>query len=303
MAVLILYLRLTGQNDTSHPQVEHTSMLRRFAHKEEEHGGEALMLSMEERIIPDYPMSQVLSAWLPYGLLVCCVLLWGWPPLQRLLNSATFLIRWPLLHDVVHRMPPITASPAPYHALYTVNWLAAAGTACMTATLLSAIVLRVSLTHFVKILFAVSQQLKLPVATITSVLGIAFLMNYSGATATLGLAFSATGVLFPFFSALLGWIGVFLTGSDTSSNALFGNLQVVTAEKLGFSPVLMAAANSAGGVVGKMISLQTIAVAAASTGLSEEKQARLFRFTLKHSILLIIVTGGIALAYAYLSHL
>jgi lactate permease len=127
----------------------------------------------------------------------------------------------------------------------------------------------------------------------------AFLMNYCGATGTLGLAFSATGALFPFFSALLGWLGVFLTGSDTSSNALFGSLQVVTAGRLGLSPVLMAATNSSGGVLGKMISLQTIAVAAAATGMSVPDQARLFRFTLKHSILLACVVGGLAMLYTY----
>jgi L-lactate permease len=124
-------------------------------------------------------------------------------------------------------------------------------------------------------------------------------MNYCGATATLGLAFAGSGVLFPFFSPLLGWLGVFLTGSDTSANALFGSLQVLTARHLGFSPVLMAAANSAGGVMGKMISLQTIAVAAAATAMSVPDQARLFRFTLRHSIVLTAAIGLEVLLYAY----
>jgi lactate permease len=128
-------------------------------------------------------------------------------------------------------------------------------------------------------------------------------MNYCGATGTLGLAFAATGAAFPFFSALLGWLGVFLTGSDTSANALFGSLQVVTAGKLGFSPSLIAASNSAGGVMGKMISLQTIAVAAAATGLKVPEQAQLFRFTLKHSILLASVVGAEVLLYTYVLHL
>ncbi len=124
-------------------------------------------------------------------------------------------------------------------------------------------------------------------------------MNYSGATATLGLAFAATGALFPFFSALLGWLGVFLTGSDTSANALFGTLQVVTAGKLGMNPVLMAAANSAGGVMGKMISLSSIAVAAAATSMEREDESLLFRFTLKHSVLLASVIGLVVMFYAY----
>ncbi len=126
-------------------------------------------------------------------------------------------------------------------------------------------------------------------------------MNYSGATGTLGLAFAATGAAFPFFSALLGWLGVFLTGSDTSANALFGNLQVVTANRIGLNPILMAAANSSGGVMGKMISLQSIAVAAAATGMHQDEESRLFRFTLRHSILLASIIGLIVLVYAYVA--
>jgi L-lactate permease len=124
-------------------------------------------------------------------------------------------------------------------------------------------------------------------------------MNYSGATATLGLAFATTGALFPFFSAILGWLGVFLTGSDTSSNALFGSLQTVTAGRLGLNPITIAAVNSIGGVMGKMISLQTIAVAAAATGISVQDQAKLFRFTLRHSILLVFFVGVLAMIVVY----
>jgi len=127
-------------------------------------------------------------------------------------------------------------------------------------------------------------------------------MNYCGATATLGIAFSGTGALFPFFSPLLGWLGVFLTGSDTSANALFGSLQVVTATRLGLDPVLMAAANSTGGVMGKMISLQTIAIAAAATGLPQSGEGKLFRFTIRHSILLAAIVGCLTLLYSYVFH-
>jgi lactate permease len=124
-------------------------------------------------------------------------------------------------------------------------------------------------------------------------------MNFSGATTTLGLAFAATGAAFPIFSAMLGWLGVFLTGSDTSANALFGKLQVVTANSLDLNPVLMAASNSSGGVMGKMISLQSIAVAAAATGMKPSEESSLFRFTLRHSIALASVIGLIVMAYAY----
>jgi lactate permease len=142
-------------------------------------------------------------------------------------------------------------------------------------------------------------QLRWSFVSITSVLALAFVMNYSGATATLGLAFAATGVAFPFFSAMLGWLGVFLTGSDTSSNALFGSLQEITAQRLGLSATLMAAANSAGGVMGKMISLQSIAVAAAAAGMKAEEEPKLFSFTIRHSLTLAAVVGVLALVYAY----
>jgi L-lactate permease len=157
----------------------------------------------------------------------------------------------------------------------------------------------VSLTAMLRIVGGVTRSLLLPTATVSSMLALAFVMNYSGATSTLGLAFSATGVLFPFFSSLLGWLGVFLTGSDTSANALFGSLQVVTAQKLGLGATLMAASNSAGGVMGKMISLQTIAVAAAATGLTQDDQAQLFRFTLRHSLILAGIVGLEVLIYSY----
>jgi L-lactate permease len=153
--------------------------------------------------------------------------------------------------------------------------------------------------QFARVLGHTARQLAKAELTLAAVLGLAFLMNYSGATATLGLAFAATGALFPFFSAFLGWLGVFLTGSDTSSNALFGTLQEVTAGKLGMNPVLMAAANSAGGVMGKMISLTSIAVAAAATSMKREDEGLLFRFTLKHSILLASVIGLVVMFYAY----
>jgi len=252
--------------------------------------------------LPEYTAAQAIYAWLPYGLLVVCVLLWGYKPVQALLNEASIAIPWPFLDNVVRRVPPIVARVSPYPAIFHLNWFAASGTSCMVATILSAICLRVSPRQFVSILISVVRTLLLPTATVVSVLAIAFLMNYCGATATLGLAFAATGALFPFFSSALGWLGVFLTGSDTSANALFGSLQVVTANRLGLDPVLMAATNSAGGVMGKMISLQTIAVAAAATGISVDDQSRLFRFTLRHSLLLASVIGALALLYVYVFH-
>src|SRR5690606_7763976 len=162
------------------------------------------------------------------------------------------------------------------------------------------IVLRVSPLRYLRLLGSVAHQMFFSLLTIAAVLGLAFLMNYSGATTTLGLAFAATGALFPFFSALLGWLGVFLTGSDTSANALFGNLQVVTANSLDLNPAVMASANSAGGVMGKMISLQSLAVAVAATGMARAEEGKLFRFTFRHSIFLASVLGALTMVYAYL---
>lgn len=246
-----------------------------------------------------YP--ELVKAWGPYLLLVVFVLLWGFKPLHQQLNAATISFGWPGLHNAIERVPPVVSQPSGYAAVYTFNWLSAAGTACLLAALLSAVWVGMKPRAFLGVVARTTQQLALSMVTIASVLALAFLMNYSGATATLGLAFAATGVLFPFFSAMLGWLGVFLTGSDTSANALFGNLQVVTAERLGMSPILMAASNSAGGVMGKMISLQSIAVAAAATGMRREDEALLFRFTLRHSIFLAALIGLVVVFYAYIA--
>lgn len=253
-----------------------------------------------EHVVPKrHPAGEVVHAWSPYFLLVVMVLLWGQRSVKGLIDAVTVSFNWPGLHNLVERMQPLVAEPSPYPAVFNFNWLSAAGSACMIACILSVFVLRMSAAQAWKAFTITCKQLFLPLVTIAAVLGLAFLMNYAGATVTLGLAFGATGILFPYFSAMLGWLGVFLTGSDTSSNALFGNLQVVTANRLGLSPVLMAAANSSGGVMGKMISLQSLAVAAAATGMKTTEESKLFRFTLRHSILLGSIIGLITTIYAY----
>ena len=248
-----------------------------------------------------------LLAWSPYIFLVIFVLVWG----SGILNDNLFRwaqndvgligLAWPGLHNVVTRMPPAVEVATPYAATYNLNWLSAAGSACGLATIFGAIVLRFSVGSYLRLLGSVFKQLSFSMVTIAAVVGLAYLMNYSGATVTLGLAFATTGAVFPFFSAILGWLGVFLTGSDTSANALFGNLQVVTANQLGIDPHIMASANSAGGVMGKMISLQSLAVAVAATGMARSQEGDLFRFTFKHSILLASVIGVLTMIYAYLS--
>ncbi len=250
---------------------------------------------------PRHSSGDLLHAWGPYILLVIFVLLWGYKPLLARLNSVSVSFPWPGLHNTILRMPPVVNKPAPYAAVYAFNWLSAPGTACLFASILSAILLGMSPGQFFRVFRDTIKQLLFAELTIAAVLALAFLMNYSGATATLGLAFAATGALFPFFSSLLGWLGVFLTGSDTAANALFGNLQVITAGKLNMNAVLMAASNSAGGVMGKMISLQSIAVASAATAMKAHDEGRLFRFTLRHSILLATVTGLLVTVYTYLA--
>jgi len=261
-----------------------------------------------------HSMGELFAGWLPYLLLVVFVLTWGEPDIKAAIDRWTHSIlpsflpvsgtglnnlEVPGLHNLITRMPPVTAKPSPYAAPYAFNWLSASGTACMLATIAAAALLRVSPTRFVGIYKATFKQLAIPMATIALMLGLAYLMNYSGMTSTLGLALATSGRAFPFFSATLGWLGVFLTGSDTSANALFGNLQVVTATALNLNPVLTASVNSAAGVMGKMISVQSIAVAVAATGMTRADESKLFRFTIKHSVFLMVVMGIISMLFAY----
>ena len=254
-------------------------------------------------------------AWLPYLLLVVFVLAWGHPSDQgddrqldrrpaagdRSPRNATTVngLNVPGLHNLIVRVPPVTAAPAPYAAVFTFNWLSASGTACLLATLATALVLGSGPASWCGPTRPRSISWSMPMVTIASMLALAYLMNYSGMTSTLGLALASTGVAFPFFSAVVGWLGVFLTGSDTSANALFGNLQVVTANALNLNPILTASVNSAAGVMGKMISVQSIAVAVAATGMTSRDESRLFRFTIKHSVLLMAVMGLLSVLFAY----
>jgi lactate permease len=266
-----------------------------------------------------HPAGELMMAWSPYLLLVVFVLLWGNADIKLAINRWTDSLlpgwvpafpapkttgqlnrlMWPGLHNMITQVPPVVRQPAPYAALYELNWLSASGTACFFAILATAAVLRVSAARVVKAYVDTFKQLKLAILTIALMLGLAQLMNYSGMTSTMGLALAASGFAFPFFSAVVGWLGVFLTGSDTSANALFGNLQVITANQLGLNPILTASVNSAAGVMGKMISIQSIAVAVAATGMSRADESRLFRFTIKHSILLMVVMAIISMLFAY----
>jgi lactate permease len=203
---------------------------------------------------------------------------------------------------MIQRVPPVVAQPAPYAAVFEWNWLTASGTSCFLATIAAALLLRVRPVRLAGIYLGTFRQLALPLVTIPLMLALAYVMNYSGMTSTLGLALAATGPAFPFFSAVLGWLGVFLTGTDAGSNALFGSLQKITATELynqGHLPhfesadhaaVLICTANSTGGVMGKMIDAQSICVATAGTN-QIGKEADIFKAVVWHSMILASVVG------------
>jgi lactate permease len=249
--------------------------------------------------IPTYTSGQIVKAWSPFIILTIMVILWGLKPIKDILDSVTATIYWPGLHKIVLQVAPIVKTPTAMTAAYKVNWLSAAGTALFIASILSAAVLSIGPARFFIILGKTFTQLTKPLITIPCVLGLAYVMNYSGMSSTLGVFLAGTGAFFPFFSSYLGWLGVFLTGSDTSANALFGNLQAVTAQQVGIDPVLTVAANSSGGVTGKMISPQSIAVATAATGLVG-KEGDLFSFTVLHSLVLATIVGLMTYAQAYI---
>jgi lactate permease len=275
------------------------------------------------------PAPTVARAWLPWILLSVCVTLWGLPPVKRALTSgpaaaagqpASSLVRWlapsaevPLLHRRVARDFPVVPekvdaarlSDASYRdgqteaAVFTVNWLSATGTGILFAAIATALLLRIPRRTVFEVARSTARQMRRSVLTIAAMMAIGFVTRYGGTDATLGLAFTQTGWLYPFFAAMLGWLGVALTGSDTSSNVLFGSLQKITAQQLGLNPVLICAANSTGGVMGKMIDAQTIVVAGAATH-QVGHEGDLLRAVFWHSLALAAIMGLIVLAQAYL---
>ena len=246
----------------------------------------------------------IVKAWSPFIILTAMVTLWSLKPFKALfaaggpLASTIISIPVPMLDKLVAKMPPVVAQATPYGAVYTFNWLAATGTAILIAAVLTIAFARFSPAKALATLGETVRELVIPIYSIGMVLAFAFVANYSGLSATLALALAHTGKAFTFFSPFLGWIGVFLTGSDTSANALFGALQATTANQLGLSPVLTVAANTTGGVTGKMISPQSIAIACAAVGLAG-KESDLFRFTVKHSLVFAAIIGIICTLQAY----
>jgi lactate permease len=250
-------------------------------------------------------LAQVTRAWTPFVTLAAFVLLWGLPSIKTALNKITTPAfergGWdvPVLHLAVTRAAPVVSKPEPEKAKFDFNWLSATGTACFIAAIFAGAFLGVAPAELARIFWRTLVRMRFAVLAISFMLGLGFVTRYSGMDAVLGLAFTRTGWLFPFFGTFLGWLGVALTGSDTSSNALFGGLQRITAEQLNLSPVLMCAANSAGGVMGKMVDAQSIVVATAATN-QVGNEGMIFRFVLWHSIALASIVGLIVMAYAYL---
>jgi lactate permease len=246
-----------------------------------------------------YTAGQIAKAWLPFAILSITVLAWGLPVIKGAINRATTPI-WnvPWLHNAVSRAAPVVTKLTPEAARYDFNWLSATGTGCFVAAILAGVVLGLGPGQLAKIFWQTLKRMKLAVIAISFMLGLGFTTRYSGLDAVLGLAFTRTGWLFPFFGAFLGWLGVALTGSDTSSNALFGSLQRITADQLKLDSVLMCAANSAGGVMGKMVDAQSICVATSATN-QVGNEGTIFRHVFWHSIALGAIVGLIVLMYAY----
>jgi lactate permease len=204
----------------------------------------------------------------------------------------------PGLHNAVIRTAPVVAESHAEPALFDIAWLSAVGTATFFAGLISGPILGLSIGRTLQVFGRTFYRMRFSLIAILAMLGLGFITRYSGMDAVMGLAMTQTGWLYPLFGTLIGWLGVALTGTDAGSNALFGSLQVITANKLGLSPVLMAAANSAGGVMGKMIDAQSIIVACVAVGI-QGREGDLFRAVLKHSIVLAILVGLIVMLFAY----
>ena len=257
-----------------------------------------------------YSPAQIIKAWMPFVILTAMVSLWSIKPFKDLfvkgknghpdgaLVDMVMSINVPYLHNAVQKLPPVVTKITDYAAIYKFDWFSATGTAIMLAAIISIVMLKMRPKQALSTFGETINELRTPIYSIGMVLAFAFIANYSGLSATLALALAHTGKAFTFFSPFLGWLGVFLTGSDTSANALFAALQATTARQIGVPEVLLVAANTSGGVTGKMISPQSIAIACAATGLVG-KESDLFRFTVKHSIIFTIMMGVLITLQAY----
>jgi lactate permease len=259
-------------------------------------GGGSALRSAPLRPEDSIPLSTAIVPWI---ILTVIVFAWGTPQLKGFLNHIS-APSWPMpgLDKMILRMPPVLAKPTAEPAVFLFNWLSASGTAILITAIISGLVLRYTIREMARDYLRTIRLVWRSLVTIAAMLALGYVTRYSGEDAILGLAFAHTGVFYPFFAAMLGWLGVALTGSDTSSNVLFGSLQRITAQKLGLSPVLMAAANSSGGVMGKMIDAQSIVVASTATNY-EGNEWKILRFVFWHSIALAVLVGLFVLLQQY----
>jgi len=242
--------------------------------------------------------SEVMVAWMPWAILSVLLFIWGLPTVKTWLNDLSqFKFAVPYLHQAVQRTPPVVSVAKLEDAFYTLNWLSASGTALLLTGVISGLLLGLKPLALARTYWQTLMKVRLSLITIASMMALGYVTRYGGLDATMGLAFAQTGVLFPFFSPLLGWLGVAVTGSDTASNVLFGNLQQISAEQVGISPLLAAAANSSGGVMGKMIDAQSIVVASVATG-QEGQEGNILRYVFFHSLALACLVGVLVMGMA-----
>jgi lactate permease len=252
-----------------------------------------------ERMRFDHSGAKVFKAWMPWLVLSVVVFAWGWPQFSHWLDSATTIkLAVPGLHNIIQRVPPVVPKPTFEPAVFNFNWLSATGTGILVASIIAGLLMGLGPIKLLKSFFATIFNTRFAFVTIAAMMAIGFVTRYCGLDATLGLAFARTGALYPFFGSLIGWLGVASTGSDTSANVLFGSLQVMTANQIGVSPILMASANSAGGVMGKMIAAPSVVVASTATKIYGQESS-ILRFVFFHSLALAALVGIVVCLMAY----
>ncbi len=246
-----------------------------------------------------YSGAEVRRAWMPWVILSVLVFVWGMPQIKTFLDGVS-IFKFPIdgLHQMIERVPPVVVKPHTEAAVYTLNWLSATGTGILISSVIAGLLMGCSVAELARTYWRTLVAIRYSLLTIAAMLALGYTTRYSGLDTTLGLAFANSGFLYPFFGTLLGWLGVALTGSDTASNVLFGSLQKVSAEQLGLSPTLMAAANSSGGVMGKMIDAQSIVVAAVATKWHGH-EGKILRYVFWHSIAMASLIGGLVMLQAY----
>jgi lactate permease len=249
--------------------------------------------------VKTYPRGELLRAWLPWVVLSAMIFIWSLPAVKTALDGPSIVkIAVPGLHNLVLRVPPVVTAPTPEAAVFSLNWLSATGSGILAAAIVAGVLMGYRPTQMADAYWRTIKRVRFSLLTIAAMMALGFVTRYGGLDATMGLTFAKTGPLYPFFGTLLGWLGVAVTGSDTSSNVLFGSLQRISAEQLGLSAVLMAAANSAGGVMGKMIDAQSIVVASTATRWYGH-EGSILRFVFVHSIALAALVGIWVTVIAY----